>query len=257
MKTFHYTLLIIFVLNYTNCSTFKKGDNDLRSINLIHKWDLVTVEDGQLISASDTLTIYYFQNLVLYKIPYTNEVSNVTTDKNGDVIDEKLMESETKYKYFIYEKDSSFGFKYDSINAKNNRRFSIDSFLTQKAFKGASFYQRGNDTMIASSWNEDKSVLIEKYIPKIKFDQSYNDTSYLYFTSSLKKVDYSFSKELDSSKNMKLFKVRFINNPLPRGVYSFDVPRREMMFEIRETPVTDSNEIIRFFERFKKCCVQK
>ena len=75
---------------------------------------------------------------------------------------------------------------------------------------------------------------------------------YYYYSKDFKNIDYSFSKEQDSIKKMKLFKVRFIYNPTPKGKYLFPVPKREFLFELKKVPGLNSKEIIEFVERFKK-----
>lgn len=93
--------------------------------------------------------------------------------------------------------------------------------------------------------------MVEKYIPKIKYDESYSDTTFLYYSFQLNGIDFTFSKELDSLKGMKLFKIRAVFNPIPKGKYSFKVPSREYLFEIDRYDINNRQEILSLFEKFK------
>jgi hypothetical protein len=93
--------------------------------------------------------------------------------------------------------------------------------------------------------------IAETYIPRIKEDVSFPDSMYFYY-SDFMKIDYSFSKQLDSIKGKKLYQVRMIYNPLSKGVFPFDAPRREYLFEMKKLEVT--NEIIHLIKKSEKVC---
>ena len=227
----------------------------IRSINLVASTPMVKTDNGQLVGLVDTLKIVYYENLVLFQIPYFDQLVNIITGKSGNVIGEKLIKDELRYKLFIYRKGSNYGFIYDSLNAKDSQKLLVDSFLSDRTFQSmeifSRFYKNSNDSLIETSTDSKNGSLTEKYLTKVKYDESYNDTSYLYYTNELNGIDFSFSKELDSIKNMKLFKIRFIYNLLQTNKYSFAIPKREFLFEIRETPVSNRREIIDFIMRFK------
>jgi hypothetical protein len=234
------------------CGVTKRDNSpQMRVINLIHHLQLVNTDDGKLLDLIDTLNIFYNGDIIIYAVPHSRETSNLTFDKKGNQNNEKLLKRETLYTYFIYKKNDSLGFKYDSISDSRKKEFAVDSFLNLKAFRNAVFYSK-NDSLIETISKAGSNILIEKYIPKIKYDESYNDTTYFYFTDKLTNIDYSFSRELDSIKNLKLVKVRFIFNPVPKGLYPFGIPRRELLFEIKEVSLNNPDEILNLFTKFKK-----
>ena len=210
------------------------------------------IDNGAFIHVEDSFIVSYYQDLILYQAPYTYEVTSPTV--KNDTIEEKIISSEIRHKYFLYKANSPTGCKYDSLNALSNRFFSVDSFLAAKAFAKSKFYDKANDTLIEATTDQKTKVFTEKYIPRARYDETYPDSTYMYFSDhQLENVAFSFSKYLDSVKNKKLLKVIFIHNPIPKakGKSLFDVPRRELIFEMKETQLTNSIEIIDFFERVK------
>jgi len=233
------------------CSAIKKNRNQSpRTITVITNYDFVKLDTGEFIHIEDSFKVSYYQDLILYHVPYTYEVTKLFV--KNDTIEEQIISSEIRYKYFIYKGNHPVGYKYDSLSALNNQAFSIDSFLTAEAFGKSKFFDKANDSLIESTTDQKTKVLTEKYIPRIMYDETYPDSSYMYFSDHLlKNIEFSFSRYLDSVKNKKLFKVIFIHNPIPKGKYPFDVPRRNLIFEMKETQLINSTEIIDFFERVK------
>src|SRR5258705_3494057 len=183
-------LPLSLILHFFCTASDKDGElKTIRKINLIHRWEMVKTDDGEVMITNDTAGIYYVHDLILYEVPYMAELTHVITDSDGNMIDEKLIKSEKKYRYFIFKKDHRFGLKYDSLDAKNGTSFTVDSFLNRKAFKEARFYQGGNDSLVKTAWNNDRSILTEHHINKTKFDESYCDTLIFTFMKSLNKID--------------------------------------------------------------------
>ena len=242
-------MAMVLFLSY--CSATKKHSNQpLRTITIVTNYDLVMIDNGELIHIEDSFRVSYYQDLILYQVPYLYEVTKPIF--KNDTIEEKIISSEIRYRYFIYKTNNPLGYKYDSLNALSNRLFSVDSFLTAKAFAKFNFYNKENDSLIETTTDRKTKILTEKYIPRIKYDETYADSSYRYFSDhQLKNIEFSFSRYLDSTKNKKLFKVIFIHNPIPKGTYSFYVPRRNLIFEMKETLLINSAEIIAFFKRVR------
>jgi hypothetical protein len=237
-----------------NCY-YKIKDVPIRAINIVASTPMVRSENGQLINLADTIKIIYHENSILFLIPYFDQLINIVTNKSGDVLGEKLIKQELRYKLFIYRKGSVHGFMYDSLTAKNGEKLSVDSLLSERSFQNMKFfsvYKSSNDSLIETLTDSKKEFLTEKYLTKVKYDESYNDTTYLYYAKKLNGIDFSFSKELDSIKNMKLFKIRYIYNSLQSDKYSFVIPKREFLFEIMEVPVANPKEIIDFISRFER-----
>lgn len=141
--------------------------------------------------------------------------------------------------------------RYDSFGASKGLSFNVDSLLKDKIVKNDVFYIP-NDSLVETVNGIDGYSMLKKYVPKIKYDDSYADSSYLYFSDNLRDVKHSFSPLLDSTEKMKLCKVIFVYNPIPKGKYDKDMPRRQMLFEIKKITIDEPEKIITLFERFKR-----
>jgi hypothetical protein len=242
-------MTMVLFLSYCN-SVNKNSYKSIKTITIITNLDFVMVDKGELIHVEDSFRVFYYQDLILYQVPQIYEVTHPLV--RNDTIEEKIISSEIRYKYFVYKVTSPFGYKYDSLSARSRQLFSVDSFLSSKAYAKFKFYDEANDTLVQTIIDQKTKIVTEKYLPRIKYDETYPDSSYRYFSDyQLKNVEFSFSKYLDSIKNKKLFKVIFIYNPIPKGKYPFDVPRRSLIFEMKKTLFINTTEIIDLFERVK------
>lgn len=233
------------------CNSKNKLPGAIKTFSVITNYDFVMLENGQFINIQDSFKVSYYQNFILYQFPRIYEVSIPII--KGDSIYEKVISSRIGYDCFIYKNNDSVGHRLDSLDADNSRLFSVDSFLVKKANAKFAFYNKTNDSLIESKTNEEGNELVEKYIPRIKYDETYPDSTSLYFRNDkVKYPDFSFSRYLDSLKKKKLFKIIFTYNPIPKGVYSFDVPRRNIIFEMKQIQLTNEKELIKFFDRVKK-----
>jgi hypothetical protein len=241
---------ITMLFSYISCHTSKDKNlpTKLRVITVITNFPAIRSNDGKLINITDSFKIFYYKDMVLYQLFPKKQIINTTVDKAGKVIDQKIIRSEIDFSNFIYKQNDSVGLYYDSINSPP-QKLPIDSFITSKKFINFNFYDKKNDSLIESINNE---TLVEKYIPKIKFDQSYGDTTILYYSKRFKDIAYSLSKDLDSLKKSKLFKVQIKYNSQYYKGYNFKFPQREFLFEIQESNKVNSIDIIRFFEQFEK-----
>jgi len=247
---FVFLVFMTMVLFLSYCSAVNKHTyKPIKAITIIANLDFVTVDKGEFIHVEDSFKVLYYQDMVLYQVPQIYEVTQAVV--RNDTIEEKIISSEIRYKYFVYNATSPFGYKYDSLSAQTHDLFSIDSFLSSKAYAKFNFYDKANDTLVETIIDQKTKIVTEKYLPRIKYDETYADSSYRFFTDHQLNVDFSFSKYLDSIKNKKLFKVVFVYNSIPKGKYPFDVPRRSFVFEMKKTQFINAKEIINFLERVK------
>jgi hypothetical protein len=65
-------------------------------------------------------------------------------------------------------------------------------------------------------------------------------------------MQYSLSRALDSIKQQKLIKARFVYNPSFSKKYSIHMPQREVLLEIKKVEIQDMAAVKSMLERFKK-----
>lgn len=246
--------LLVLLACANKSSSFRK--DNIKGLLLVWSIPVVNGESGEVSNVKDSVLIYHLDDLVLYRVAYTYTKYNQNAQKgNTNIVgdDPKTIDfRETRFKNFIYKLGTSNGFLYDSLGTNSHLTFNVDSFERKKTFKGSKFYVTSNDKIVQSNLSKDKSILVEKYSSITKPDDSFSDTSYYYFNRDLNDINYSFSAEADSIKKMKLNKILFIYNAVPKNSNSqIEIPRREVVLEIKRVSTNDNKEITAFFQRFK------
>jgi hypothetical protein len=251
IKLFFFTLPTMVLLIFCSVTETHKNKNNLRAITVHTNMPVLSPAGNEFVTFSDSLNIYYYEDLVLFEHPYINEFLNFVTNPDGDVVRQDLIKTEMKYSYFIYQSNSVKGYRYDSLTAQQGHRLLVDSFFKTKGLYTTSVYDKKNDSLVETVRLKDGNIL-EKYVSKIKYDEGYPDSTFFYFTGFYQNIPYSFSKALDSVKHKKIYNVKLIHNPLPKNVFGFEAPRREFIWHLNEMSISNPKQIISFFQRFKR-----
>ena len=236
-------ILFIFLGSYT-CS--KKSD--LKCLGLCFNYPLSTYKENdeiKIYSLKDTILIFYYFDYILYRLSATIRFET----------GEKLKGTEP---YFIYNKKDDFGYLYTSINdSSRGTKYPVDSFLANRGLKGKDF-----DIPIDSLWSltekikVKENILIEKYGSLKQGDETTIDSIYYYYSKDMNKIEYSFSKKLDSIKAMKLFKIRFLYNERTSTANEIILPKRELSFEMIEEDPPNPQKIIEFIKKFESSLIK-
>jgi len=242
-----YLAPVILFFGGINCKTAASGT--LKKVEIYQKFQ-IPMTDGRLDDWVDSIKVISYKNFVLFQVPYSKQKFWISWDSTGEQ-HETLISNEPKQKYFIHENTDSLGFEYDALNSERGQQKSVDSFLNTKLFGNLIFYDRKNDSLVESREPE-KGILLEKYVPKVKFDYSYSDSSYFFFSNRFENLNYTLSRELDSIKQKKLFKVVSVYNAGYDTAFKTQLPRREYIFEIRPATLSNAKEIMDFIKRFEK-----
>ncbi|HEY5772437.1 MAG TPA: hypothetical protein VIS75_07410, partial [Chitinophagaceae bacterium] len=151
------------------------------------------------------------------------------------------------------------GFLFTSINdSSRGKKYLVDSFLANRGLKGKDF-----DIPIDSLWSltevikVKEDILFEKYGSLKQGDETTIDSIYYYYSKDMNKIEYSFSKKLDSIKAMKLFKVRFLYNERTSTSNKIILPKRELSFELIEETASNPQKIIEFIIKFESGLIRK
>lgn len=228
-----YILLIVII----SC---KSQNTKYKSLNLIVNYPLVISEKDNktvLYHLNDTITITEFNNYRIYKLKPRRELN---TNK-------KIQFSSS---YFCYNKDSVSGYFFFDNNSLNNPKLlNVDSLLSLEAFSKINVNLTSDykvDQIIKSSVET-----IEKYY----FDNTNEemmDSAYLYFKKNIN-LFYSFSPQLDTLRNKKLYKFRILFNSKYSKKYQQNLPKREFNFEIQSFDMIPIDSfIIKVSEKYCK-----
>jgi len=227
---------------FINCNQKYYHSKDVVHLRLTVNYPLVQANGNkaELQNLKDTIQIYFFNNDVLYYIPYKKTLET----------EEKLISEEVKYSYFIYTKDSSSGFLFSSLtDTVSPKKLSVDSFLFHRAY--AAKFDLDHKLFVSVTENKKNGVRVETYVPENISNETYYDTIMFYFDKRLNDVSFSFSNNLDKLKGKKLFKIRLMYNQKFSQQYQMMIPQREMYFEIQKLQLKNPKIIIGLFNQLK------
>jgi hypothetical protein len=244
------TALILFTLLFAytliSCSGKKaqgSQQSKIESVNLVYNLPIINLS-GEFANYTDSFAIFRKGPFRLYRFTYLVGSILKEGEDSTKAVEASTANTAPRYEYFIFRAGDRHGFRYDSLAAVSSQQLNVDSFLAVKAFTTIKVYDSTNDSLVGSVYRS--GTLIETYLPKVKLDESYNDTTLCYYTNTLPDVGYSLSNELESTKKRKLNKVRLIYNPFGK------LPRRELSLELKMMRTETVNGISFVFERLEK-----
>lgn len=189
---------------------------------------------------TSTVLIYYHDNLVVYKLGYQFDSSS------GN----RLIFSEKRVHYFIYQKNDSFGFDYDEHKGNVPVRYSIDSIFKKEWIKQNKLYPIFSDNNVELLSSEKRNgLLLEINRIKDKKDPLKAATAYAEYSGDFSDIDYSLSRELDSIKGMKLSRLRIVYDARPLND-SIKIDPFETYVELSRLRENEIKDLNMCFSRF-------
>jgi len=203
---------------------------------------------------------YYLDDLVMYQSQYLVDSSvnqfefDSSTNKFSNNV--TLLSSQWKDRFFIFQKDSMYGYNYDPYRStEDNLRLKADSII--KFVSGTnrfdSFLTVKPDSVI---WNADKTEVKEVYFfPK----QENIPLGHLnmYYSKKLSHLKESFNRIVDNAKKMKLFKTETVFSEFYSEKDKKLWPPIIYKTEMREFFPKNPEEIIDYFNKYKKEVLKK
>ncbi|MBK7885348.1 MAG: hypothetical protein IPJ81_17370 [Chitinophagaceae bacterium] len=106
-------------------------------------------------------------------------------------------------------------------------------------------------TLISSHHDTTLNFLKEVYLASREGD-IIKDTLVLYFSNKVKDISYTFSRELDSIKNLKLYKIEVGNGEKYIKEKRIILPKMKSVIEFKQINIINPKDILYRFERFEK-----
>lgn len=235
------SVIIIIVFsnkNFSSCT--KKANQNIQGVKVTYSIPIIR-PDGVVIENKNFFNIYYFDSLIMYQFR-----AALDSSRNDSLISIGYRDN-----YFVISKDSKYGYSYDPFNdQRDNKLLLTDSMLNKHALQNFRFHLINSTKRITSHFDSGNQILKEVFVSHEVPNNK--DTVCFYYTNKLKDVNFSFSKELDSIKNMKLYKIRLINGKRYYEEQKISIPERETTFELIKIPVRNSEQIFLYFDRYKK-----
>ncbi len=224
---------------FWSCRTLRQ-ESKPQTLTLLVNYPLVIGDSTavRLVNLKDTIRIFQLNNLVIYRLPESHSIET----------DEVVPGTET---YFAFKKNEKNGYYFKTLNDKAGIKLGVDSILKIRAYFGATIDVNGQLLLVKSQQEVDNG-LVEEYANTKIIDENSADSIYLYYSNKSNRIDYTFSRRLDSLKRMKLYKYRILFNERQAVSYKVTVPKREYLFEIRIESNDPPEEIVQFLQRFRK-----
>lgn len=238
-------LAIAVSIHLPACSQSKSNEFQIQGVKIRQLYPIID-NDGK-VSKYDTeeTEIYYSGDLVLYKLSYGFDSVNIGT--NETVL------SERRHHYFIVAADSMYGYDYDEHKSQFKQRVLADSLLKWQWASKVNVYPMVTENiprLISSFQNTDSGTVHELY-SYTHDDTSAHGTLFFGYSKKLNGLKYSLSKEMDSIKKMKLYKVLQIQDPRYMKAYGITIDKIKSAYEIEDITMIRP-EIIRYFEDYQR-----
>lgn len=239
----------IAFLFFLGCSTLnipaaEKYENGIKCIEVSRLFPVIGMTGN--LRGYDTLSIKIFHKyrLVMYRFSYDYI----------HMIDDSVDKKEKRFDYIISRKGDSSGIHYDLNDSILKERVPVDSFINSRWVRKFDLYQLLHDStsaLVSSVRKDHGNILEECYFLKGVKDTTRSGQVCLFYTTKLNGIEYSLSKELDSLKQMKLYKATIVNNSRFLKQYNITMDRIETYYQIQVDTTFDQEKILGLFERFK------
>lgn len=202
-------------------------------------------QEKSIKTISDSFSIFYNNNFILYRFPYT------FIEQHND----KPVNIEIRFTYFIFKFGSAHGYSYDPAKNDSIKTLNVDSIL----------YKQGlgrTDIMLDSGYQItevisklDNFILTEKYSSISKPSSYFPDTVVYSYTDQFRDLPFSFSKKLEERKKLKILKIKGVYNSRFDDEYKTVLPKREFYFEIKPQHVINDKYVLYVFGLHDKTIV--
>ena len=226
--------IVFFFFGYINvlsCCGNKLAGGRIRGAHLAYTIPVNTPDSNFVLK--NTYDVFYYKDLILYKGNYQFD----------SVVNGKTMVHEQRSDYFVFHKDSLFGYNYH-----NKKRAPVDSMLQKISFQGSTFDTLAN--IRPDSTYSDSEGNLRKVYNIDKSPESF--TIRFYYTKNLKGIAETFSKAMDNIKNMKLFKIIIEGHGARYQKINQTLPRRQYVYEMDALTLQNPEEIKDYFEKYAR-----
>jgi len=239
MYKFLIAIIAFGSISLHSCIAINKTKGSIKGASLLYHIPVAN-RDGSITDLNSSYEVYYYGDLNMYKLNYQYD----------SLVNDELKLREDRNNFFVFHKDSAFGYLFDRAPSLPDRRARLDSV------KINSFENYRWDSLLTmkvdSVFNDSEGNLINVYkLPPTK-DYPGKFTYYFYYTKKLNGIRETFSKNLEEFNKMKIFKIRMVIHEVYHEKYKMTLPERESYYEMKEIPVINSKQILEYFNKYEK-----
>jgi hypothetical protein len=203
---------------------------------------IIKDNEGHIENDTSSYKVFYHNKFILYESSYEFDSSF-----NGE-----LIFSEKRTCYFAYHTDSLFGYTYDDLRKDgNNKRVPVDSMKRNISLESSRMDTLAGMVPDSIWFTSGNTIRSEIYKANKEADSLQNCIIYLTFNKSMNGVAESFSRKLDSLKQMKLVHIRFCFGEMYSQLYKMKLPVREIFLKMEELPISGKEQAFRFLRKYE------
>lgn len=241
-----FSLILCGLLGFCYCTNVFPGKSEKVSGIKVTQVSPNMTPNGR-VNGYDTssINIYYHENYRLYKLVYHFD----------SIVDDVTIISEDRYHYILHTMGSNSGFDYDLKKSPTIRKVNMDSvFRVEGIFQTdlCPVFFKFSATLTQSQKSDNSNTLKEVYNLKGIEDSSMTGTCFVEFTTKMKNIDFTFCKELDSIKKMKLQKIKIVNDPRYYNAGGFYIDKAVVEYSVEVERDINFSEINPIFETLKR-----
>ena len=221
------TLISVSVFLVLFLAGKKNQPSEIRQFDILLSLPFIelkeNVQENNIKTISDSFSIFYNNNFILYRFPYT------FIEQHND----KLVNIEIRFTYFIFKFGSAHGYSYDPGKNDSIKTFNIDSILYKQGLGKTDILLDSGYQITEVISKLDNFILTEKYSSISKPTRYFPDTVVYSYTDQFRDLPFSFSKKIEERKKLKILKIRGVYNSRFNDEYKTVLPKREFYFEIK------------------------
>lgn len=240
-----------FQMPFKSCRA-KSPDSYSETMGLQIVTDLPLMSFDTVAQYPDTMFFFQKDSVLIFKMPVKLFESEIYTSPDGTIDRDSLFRVGTRYEYYSYFRNNKYGWRFDSVGAERGALFSVDSLLARQTVTNFDeIYEKkmGNDSLVEESGSKRSGVYVEKYVPRVKKDETYGDSTIMTYSASLSKYHFTLSpfSKVKKGLNLQRFKLVY-NGSSQSGIHSYSIPRY-LLFEINELPRIKYDDIEAIYEK--------
>lgn len=236
MRLLSPVFLLLLCLFETNCQS--QRENAIKQDSVIHikysyKAEFLNQTNLTTIPVDGYTYLSYRNEKIVMRIPIPLlPLIQTKTDSGIVYTDDEQLPIDTNFDYVLITLPDSNAlfYKSDSLS-KVGIKIKGDSMYRNRIPPLPNIIDPRVDSLVEV--REVNGLRDEIYVARNKPDDSYPDSVIISFSKFLNHVPFSFSSTLDSSRRMKLYRIRFITNSMVDRVSKKTIPWRELSFEIK------------------------
>ena len=256
-RTLRISVAFICLLSILCCTAYKKvGYGKVRSV-ILTATSPVGVSNDSMIHDSDRIILHEYGYGRLQQIPVKRFVSNKSLDSSGNVVGDSLISLPDGTRYFYYTENHQDGIIYDTASPKQLQVLLADkdSVLQANTITNMAAFLTTilpNQRLIASKVPVGYNAFADTYVPLIKKNKTYGDSTILTYEHSLQPICFSFSEPLDRQRGAKLVKVQMKYNQRQGEADDLYHYAQYISVQMRDTVFSAPASLITLFERMEQ-----